>query len=1118
MLSIRHDRSICESVLRELHNYAERQKNLECRAARGIRYRVTRVEATTFHRWNHASRSWRLLRLRMNGHLSKWTFSGQSRALAAWRAEAARLATIGRGLHRLVSVRARRYHAAPFSSWVDFLNLQTHRKNVLTRIVLRVQDRGLAAALRAWSEAVRAAAGLAVQEQHLALRHGSVAQARALRAWQRVRQRGLRAISMIDSATRRWAAGLSAAALRALHDSARRGRLHRTRAATIAAGRDRNMGRSAVREWRALVDDRRRLRTAGRVLFRRATRSARSAALDDWSAAAREARSSRNRQGRARRRIGALVLGAALWSWAAAAARARVLRAAVRRARAQRSARLLGDCFETWTFGNGLATRILALHERAVGRRRRSLLSAALSCWHGRAALERSTRETAALAAAQGREAGIRRASTALRLWLQRTRDASRLLLAMRAAERILTSRMAFRCWAAAVREYAMQAGRFRHILACAAARRVRVVLWAWGDKHALARSFGRRLLRAMREWEGRLARAALSAWRGAAGLRRTLRAAFGRVHVRIATGTAHLTLVMWGAEAARRSRLRRRGARLAMDTIRAEQSAALQAWIECVVEGRVLENRLFRLAALQAERRAGLCLRAWRNVLDCLAQRHRGVIRSANKIANAATARNFQAWADFLQEMGTKEHGLAKRLVQLDRAAARVALEAWAAAACLLCDLRNLRDRCVTHLTKHTTVDAFGGWTYVVLGRRALVAKQRAIASKRLRGSAGLVLAKWRAQARNARKLRTGLGKLILYQTDRSLVSTFWPWLAFTKHLSRARKGLTAAVLRQNRGQMREILFGWINAHSFGKRANSILLNALGKIGWKRKQISFSIWVTRLRTVQNDKVLFQRRAEKREVMLIAEFFSFWRYASSVGNYQSRRVLHFVLCREQAIVDNVIDFWTGFVKSEQRKLAGLDRCVLRWMNRTMLKALVLWGEMAVYLKRMRKTEKSLQAKSANTQYTAVLKRLDLSSKKIRRVRAIFAQNKIRLLVALLYEWKSITSSMSRKRRDLKKLIDRMATSVFKIALVGWSEISNFAKNNKFQQIALKRRCAALQAKRTISALVQNMKTSRRFHRQITAFNHRWEMTRLKNSCEHWSQWHQKKMAVKVCIV
>jgi hypothetical protein len=139
----------------------------------------------------------------------------------------------------------------------------------------------------------------------------------------------------------------------------------------------------------------------------------------------------------------------------------------VGRARARRGGRLLADFFETWSFGNGLATRILGLHERVVrvGRQRRSLLGESMTAWSARAQLERAARGRGAAAALAGRAAGARPAATAFGRWALLRREARRLRRAMRAVARRFAGRAARRSWAVGAREFAMQAGRFRHIL-----------------------------------------------------------------------------------------------------------------------------------------------------------------------------------------------------------------------------------------------------------------------------------------------------------------------------------------------------------------------------------------------------------------------------------------------------------------------------------------------------------------------------------------------------------------------------------------------------------------------------------------------------------------------------
>ena len=152
MLAIRHNRSTCENVLFILQENAKNRAWRERRATRAIQHRIRSIQAAMILRWKEVSHGWRLCRLRLHGHLRKWAMADQSRALATWRAAVTRLAAIGRGLHRILSARGRAFRAAPFRAWVHHVDLQTRRKNALTRIVLRVQDRGLAAALRAWCE------------------------------------------------------------------------------------------------------------------------------------------------------------------------------------------------------------------------------------------------------------------------------------------------------------------------------------------------------------------------------------------------------------------------------------------------------------------------------------------------------------------------------------------------------------------------------------------------------------------------------------------------------------------------------------------------------------------------------------------------------------------------------------------------------------------------------------------------------------------------------------------------------------------------------------------------------------------------------------------------------
>ena len=1118
MLAIRHDRSTCENVLKMLQEYSNRKVWLRNRELRAVRNETGTRQRAALLRWMDVSRSWRGCRHRLHSTLQRWARSNALRALASWKVESSRLLAIGRGLRRLLSAQTHTRRKRHFESWIDAVNLQTHRKNVLTRIVLRTQDRCAAAAVRDWSDLCLASTGLSFQEKHLVAKHHAASATRALRAWQRVRQRGLRALAMIDASARRWGAILAALSLNAFRDGALWRRLCRVRSAAIAINRARLARADALRAWRLRADERRRLRTTGRVLARRSAARGRAATAAAWAAAAREAATLRALRAKGARRIAAVAGGAALTGWAAATTRERGYRSAVGRARTRRGGRLLADFFGQWTFGTGLATRILGLHERTVGRQRRNLLGASLTAWCARARLERSARDRGAVAARAGREAGARPAATAFGRWALLRREARRLRRAMRVVARLCTGRAAFRSWAAGAREFAMQAGRFRHILACAAQRRTRAALGGWREEHVGALALGRRLPLAMRSWERRRLAEAFAGWALAARRLQRLAAAFSRLTVKGAAAAAAAALAGWLEEAARRSQLRRRASRLALASARGAQAAALQLWIGAVVEDRVRGNKLFRLAARQAEARAARRVGAWRDAADALYARGLAVRRCAARVADGAALGHLRAWSDRLQSTKAKELGLARRIDSIERAAAGRALEAWDAATQRLMDLRDLRGRCVTHMAKRAAEGALWAWFDVARRLRILSVKHAAVAERRAKALLLGIAAVWTARARDARKLRLGLSKLILYQQDRSLQSAFGPWFDLAKHVSRMRRNLTTVILRQNRQGMWRSMQTWASAKMFSFRAELVVASAFAKLHRRTKLVMFSGWVVLLRQIQHDRIFSVRQSAKRSAILATDYLIKWKSVSKVGVHQSKRVTRFVSCKSRSTVGNALDYWFGFVRSEKCRLDGLDRCVMRWMNRTLRLSLNLWGEMSMYLKRMRKAERSLQFKSSNAQYTFTVRTLEQLSRKKRHARQLLARKNDRDLATLLNEWMFITTSMSRKRRDLKKLMDRLVTNLTASALFGWNDLAKTAVSEKSRCAALQSRCKLHRIKACVSALIKNMKTSKGFFRHKTAFDRRWKMTRQKNACDHWSQWHQKKMAVKVRMI
>jgi hypothetical protein len=117
--------------------------------------------------------------------------------------------------------------------------------------------------------------------------------------------------------------------------------------------------------------------------------------------------------------------------------------------------------------------------------------------------------------------------------------------------------------------------------------------------------------------------------------------------------------------------------------------------------------------------------------------------------------------------------------------------------------------------------------------------------------------------------------------------------------------------------------------------------------------------------------------------------------------------------------------------------------------------------------------------------------------------------------AVVDEWVHVTAAMLRKRRGLKRLVDRILASAARTALRGWAERARELAGREARAALVESRCALLRKRSSVRALAANSARSRLLGRHKGAFDHRWRMTRLKNTVDCWSQWCQKKMAVKV---
>ena len=203
-LIARHVRAIAHKVIRVLAENAKEEiiyKQLENKAYNHI---ISNIYTKTLMTWRYKATALRVARMRLRTSVSRWLRDELSVLFSAW------LEIVMETRHhvicfdRIESRRARNNTKLLFQVWSEHMDLQDKKRNVLTRIVLRIQDRIMIKVMHTWFQL----AGSLAIINHLAERGMQKYRANRLRdffeSWQDTRYRGMSILKKMDRADRLW--------------------------------------------------------------------------------------------------------------------------------------------------------------------------------------------------------------------------------------------------------------------------------------------------------------------------------------------------------------------------------------------------------------------------------------------------------------------------------------------------------------------------------------------------------------------------------------------------------------------------------------------------------------------------------------------------------------------------------------------------------------------------------------------------------------------------------------------------------------------------------------------------------------------------------------------------
>lgn len=187
--------------------------------------------------------------MRLRTVVARWLRDQLFRTFNEWKLQRQYTRELIMGAERVAEKTLTSTVKAAWDSWRGIVTAQEHKREVLTRILLRIQDRSAFKAIHAWSGITTHIHRCRLQaDRGLAKTQHSVRDS-AFCAWQRTRLRGLKAIAMIDAAFTRWNTHILGWSLAAMFNVARRKRIIRERGMWLMHKRGQRQSSLALDEW-----------------------------------------------------------------------------------------------------------------------------------------------------------------------------------------------------------------------------------------------------------------------------------------------------------------------------------------------------------------------------------------------------------------------------------------------------------------------------------------------------------------------------------------------------------------------------------------------------------------------------------------------------------------------------------------------------------------------------------------------------------------------------------------------------------------------------------------------------------------------------------------------------
>jgi len=578
-LIARHVRAVAHKVLKALSDNATQEvinRQLENKA---VNHWIAHACTKTMVLWRHKAIALRVARMRLRTTVSRWLREEISIVFAAWSDLVMETRQLVVAFDRIESRRALSNTKTLFQDWSDHMDIQDNKRNVLTRIVLRIQDRTMIKVMHLWFQM----AGSLAIINHLAERGLQKYRANRLEhffnSWQDIRIRGLNIIKKMDRADERWHETLTRHMFEVWFSAARHSAMCTHRGLLLMAKDHQRIQRESFAEWRDSANSQKRLDMIHVILSWRRAKIHMREVHEAWH---QRVLGLRCQFALLRRGLARWCLHAqrrALREWSEHTVDMNRLRLVHKRMRFKNLRLSARTALDTWHDATVLGTKLMALNMRVLFMTDRRLQQKCLAAWNNTASSIAFVRDATVGGISAGNFFGAQAKLKSFRAWFSHTRENFRQESAVVRMYNKLSLSATYHTWNERAIAWKRKTERFGRIIFFFETRVMKTAWNGWVDEHSKTVIRANKLMNLMWKWDQSRVFRAWRDWRDWIQHRARVTRLFEKNVALYLRRLASNSIYEWACSAMRSAKLTRSGKRLAVLTILRNAGAILKAW-----------------------------------------------------------------------------------------------------------------------------------------------------------------------------------------------------------------------------------------------------------------------------------------------------------------------------------------------------------------------------------------------------------------------------------------------------------------------------------------------------------------------------------------------------------